>query len=176
MRLAMGRTKYISVIVIISLIFSIPAFGRDGVEIQYTPTKILNQQNEFPVEITISNFSGIPVTEVQLWYRWSGESRFKMYPMGNEGFNYFASLNVGEGNGTLLEYYFTIAYMDNRNESYPSDAPAIRVFRTAVQTLRNYGDQIVIISPEQEEQLYRSDVVVSASFGSLLSMIDIEKT
>ncbi|OGB68893.1 MAG: hypothetical protein A2Y94_04015 [Caldithrix sp. RBG_13_44_9] len=176
MRLAMGRTKYISVIVIISLIFSIPAFGRDGVEIQYTPTKILNQQNEFPVEITISNFSGIPVTEVQLWYRWSGESRFKMYPMGNEGFNYFASLNVGEGNGHLLEYYFTIAYMDNRNESYPSDAPAIRVFRTAVQTLRNYGDQIVIISPEQEEQLYSSDVVVSASFGSLLSMIDIEKT
>jgi len=172
----MGRTIFISSVIIFAMILFIPALARDGVEIQYTPTKILNQQYEFPVEISISNFSGIPVTEVQLWYRWSGESRFKMHPMNNEGFNYFASLNVGESDGHLLEYYFTIAYMDNRNESYPSDAPANRVFRTAVQTLRNYGDQIVIISPEQEEQLYGSDVVISASFGSLISMIDVEKT
>jgi hypothetical protein len=172
----MTKIKFFPILVIIYLIFIIPAFGRNGVEIQYTPTKILNQQNEFPVELTISNFSGIPVREVQMWYRWSGESRFKMQLMDNEGFNYFAALNVGETNGHLLEYYFTIAYLDNRNESYPSDAPANRVFRTAVQTLRNYGDQIVIISPEQEEQLYSNDVVISASFGSLLSMIDIEKT
>ncbi|UCF64122.1 MAG: hypothetical protein JSW33_16410 [bacterium] len=153
------------------------AFAREGVDIQYTPIKIFKGiGHSFPVELNISNFSGIPVTEVQVWYRWAGESRFKMSHMDNEGFSYYAALDIGEGEGELLEYYFTVAYLDNRRESLPADAPASRIFRTAVQTLRNYGDQIIVISPEEEEQLYSTDVVISASFSSLMSMIDPEKT
>jgi len=172
----MAKIRFLNILVIILFFYTAQIFGRDGVEIQYTPTKIIHQQDKLPVELVISNFSGVPITDVQLWYRWSGENRFKMLSMTNEGFNYFAAVDVKGENDHLLEHYFTIAYLDNRSESYPADAPASRVFRTAVQTLRNYGDQIVIVSPEEEEQIYSSDVVITASFGSLMSMIDIEKT
>jgi hypothetical protein len=114
--------------------------------------------------------------EVQVFYRWTGESRFEMIPMRNEGFTYYAAIDVSEAENELLEYYFAIAYLDNRRENLPAEAPATNVYRTAIQTLRNYGDQIIVISPEPEEQLYSTDLVITASFGSLMSMIDIEKT
>jgi hypothetical protein len=151
--------------------------AREGVDIQYTPTKLHKATNNIlPLELSVSNFSGIPVTEIQVWYRWVGESHFKMDLMKNEGFSYYASIDVEDGEGELLEYFFTIAYMDNRRENLPEDAPANRTYRTAIQTIRNYGDQVVVISPEEEEQLYTTDVVISASFASLMSMIDPEKT
>ncbi len=153
------------------------SYARSGVEIHYTPTQMYKSYDQrFPVEMTITNFSGVPVTEVQIWYRWAGESRYSMHPLENEGFSYFASLNVGDTDGQIMEYYFSIAYLDNRRETYPSDAASGRVFRTAVQVLRNYGDQILIISPEPEEQMFGTDLVITASFSSLMSMIDPEKT
>ncbi len=77
----MATIKFLNILVLILLFCISPIFGRNGVEIQYTPSKILNPQNELPVELVISNFSGVPITEVHLWYRWSGENRFKMLSM-----------------------------------------------------------------------------------------------
>ncbi len=173
----MSPYKYIFIIVFIFALSLQLAIAREGVDILYTPTKLYKASNNLlPLELNISNFSGVPVTEVQVWYRWVGESRYKMDLMKNEGFSYFASINVADGEGELLEYFFTIAYLDNRRENLPADAPGNRVYRTAIQTIRNYGDQVIVISPEEEEQLYTTDVVISASFASLMSMIDPEKT
>jgi hypothetical protein len=78
------------------------ALARKGVEIQYTPVKILKSNNNvFPLEISVSNFTAIPVREVQVWYRWTGEARFHMHPMENEGFNYYASLDISDWNTFL---------------------------------------------------------------------------
>jgi hypothetical protein len=152
-------------------------FAREGVDIQYYPVKLYNNvEKSFPLELNISNFSGVPVMAVQVFYRWAGDSRFDMIHMKNEGFRYYAAIDVSEGDNELLEYYFSISYLDNRRENLPAEAPATNLYRTAIQTLRNYGDQIVIISPEEEEQLYSTDLVITASFSSLMSMIDPEKT
>jgi hypothetical protein len=173
----MSHNKFVFIFVFIFALSLHFAIAREGVDIQYTPTKLhLASSNMLPLELSISNFSGVPITEIQVWYRWVGESRYKMNLMKNEGFSYLASIDVTGGEGELLEYFFTIAYLDNRRENLPVDAPGNRVYRTAIQTIRNYGDQVVVVSPEEEEQLYTTDLVISASFASLISMIDPEKT
>ena len=85
-------------------------------------------------------------------------------------------LNLKNSDGKLMEYYFNIAYLDNRNESYPSGAPMSHMFKTAVQAARNYGDEISIISPEPDEYLYTSDVVITASFSRFAEMVNVEET
>ncbi|MBN2364889.1 MAG: hypothetical protein EH225_01905 [Calditrichaeota bacterium] len=169
------RILLISVFLITCGISSIMA--RSGVEIQYTAKKIFSGDDPlFPLELSISNFSPVPVREVQVLHRKAGESRYQVQSLKSEGLRYYALLDVSDASGEIIEYYFAITYLDNRVESYPAEAPAGEVFRTAVQTLRNYGDQILIVSPEPDEQLYGIDVVITASFGSLMSMIDPEKT
>lgn len=151
-------------------------WARVGVEIEYSPIKMIRNSSNLPLEITVSNFSGVPVREVQVWHRWAGESQFKMLRMENKGFNYFASLDVANNKSGLVEYYFAINYIDNRSETYPSDAPSQLVLRTAVQVPRNYGNDILIISPEPEEQIFDTDIIITASFASFASMVDVERT
>ncbi len=173
----MKKRKLLFVYAIIFALGLTTASAREGVEIQYIPVKILKNNNSvLPLEISISNFTSVPIREVQVWYRWSGETRFHLHPMENEGFSYYASLDVADSDGEMVEYFFAIAYLDNRTETYPANAPEERVLRTAVQPLRNYGDQIVIISPEPDEQLFSSDLVITASFAGISSMVDPEKT
>jgi hypothetical protein len=150
--------------------------ARDGVEVEFTTLKILKNSQSLPLELTISNFSGMPVREVQVWHRWLGEGRFQMTRMDNQGFSYYAAIDLESGKSGIVEYYFAIAYLDNRSETYPSNSPAGTTLRTSIQTPRNYGDQVVIISPEPEEQLFASDIIITASFSSFASMVDVERS
>lgn len=169
--------KKLSILIAILLFFSFSyVFGREGVEIDYYPVKILKGNKELPLELTLSNFSGVPVTEVVVNYRFSGEGRFRTTRMKNEGIKYFASLNVGKGESNVVEYYFNIRYMDGGDEAYPAGAPISNLLRTAIQQVRDYGESIVVISPEPEEQIYATDIVITASFTRLSEMVDPEKT
>lgn len=152
------------------------AFSRNGVEIDYSPVKILKNSQYLPLELSVSNFSGISVTEVVVNYRYSGESRFRVKRMENQGFTYTTSLNVGNSEVRMVEYYFGIRYADAREEAYPEGAPVSNLLRTAVRQMRNYGDQIIIISPEPDEQIFSTDIVITASFTQFASMVDVDKT
>ena len=47
-----------------------PMLAREGVDIQYHPIKLhKSTENIFPLELNLSNFSGVPVMEVQVFYR-----------------------------------------------------------------------------------------------------------
>lgn len=172
----MERIKFAILVYVIIFVGIFSGWARSGVEIEYTPVKMLRNKSVLPLELTVSNFSGIPIREVQVWHRWIGESRFQMKQMDNEGFRYFASIDIEDNKTGLMEYYFTLTYMDNHNESYPAGAPSSRLLKTAVQVLRNYGDEIVIISPEPGEQIFNNDVLITASFASFAAMVDVEKT
>ncbi len=167
-------TKILAIVVCLSIVA--PVFGRSGVEIEYDPVKILKNSDILPLELTISNFSGVPVTEIAVQYRFAGESRFRLQRLRNEGFTYYANLNVGQSGSELVEYYFVIQYLDARHEEYPGGAPVSNLFRTALQRMRNYGDDIVIISPEPDEQIFSNDIVITASFARFASLVDVEKT
>ncbi len=171
----MKKPIYMTFLLLCALLIGTRAFARTGVEIEYEPVKLI-KGSELPLQLTISNFSGIPVSGVTVYYRYSGESRFRILPMKNEGFSYLASVDTRESEAGMVEYYFNIRYMDRRTERYPADAPAGKILRTAMQRLRNYGDDIVIINPEPEEQIYSSDLVIAASFTRFASLVDVEKT
>ncbi|HFE63720.1 MAG TPA: hypothetical protein ENK14_04790 [Caldithrix sp.] len=151
-------------------------FARSGVEIEFDPIKMLRNSNRLPLELTISNFSGVPVSEVVVLYRYSGDSRFQIKQMNNEGLHYYASLTVKNTSENMIEYYYRIRYMDQRSETFPGDAASGNLFRTALQYDRNYGEDIVIISPEPDEHIYSNEVVITASFARLTDMIDVEKS
>ncbi len=162
--------------VLFILIYSLNIFSGESVSIEYSPTEILRASNTLPIELTINNFSGVPVREVNVFYRWVGESRFDMLRMGNEGFSYYAQIDVGKKDGQMLEYYFRIAYLDGSAETYPSGTPTTPLLKTAIQVGRTYDEQIFIISPEPDEQIMSNDVVITASFTQFASDVDIEKT
>ncbi len=166
----------VSIIIIFFLGIQSHLFGMDRVEVDFTPVRMLENSAALPVELTITNFSGVPIKEVWIHYRFVGEIRFKSQPLKNESFRYFADVRLGEPDGNILEYFFSIHYLDARIETFPADASEGRVFRTVMQTSRNLGDEIVIISPEPEEQVFSSDVVIAASFARFASQVDIKKT
>lgn len=171
--------KYIQLLLTIVLIILINTsflLGKDAIEIEYFPVTILKGSDVLPLELAISNFSGIPVTEVKVLYRWVGENRFKMKRMDHEGSKYYAQLNVNGNSGHLMEYYFRIAYLDGGSDTYPAGAPVAPLLKTAIQTGQTYDDAIMIISPEPEEQIFTTDIVITASFSRFASMVDVEKT
>ncbi len=163
-------------ILVFLLIVSSAVFGRSGVEIDFTPIKLLDDRNQLPLELTISNFSGVPIRQVEVYYRYSGQNRFQIKRMENQGFNYVADLNVKNSESNLVEYYFAVHYMDEGSEPYPAGAPNKNLFRTSLQQMRDYGDDIVVISPEPGEQIFSTDIVITASFTRFASLVDVEKT
>ena len=171
--------KYIQILskgILFILIYSLNLFGGEKVNIEYSSTEILRSHNTLPLELTINNFSGAPVREVNVFFRWVGESRFDMVRMENEGFSYYAQIDVRKKDGHMLEYYFRIAYLDGSAETYPAGTPATPLLHTAIQVSRTYNDEIFIISPEPDEQIMTNDVVITASFTQFASAVDVDKT
>lgn len=165
----------ITLVLLLGLLFQ-SGLARTGVEIEVNPLYSLKGADRLPLEITISNFSGVPVAEVTAFYRYSGESRFSRLPLKEDGLRYYASLKVDAERGHLVEYYYQIRYLDAMEETYPASAPETRLLRTAVQPGRNYGNDLVIISPEPNEQIYTDEIVITASFTRFADLVDLEKT
>jgi hypothetical protein len=151
-------------------------YGMDRLEIDYTPIRILRSGQILPVELTLTNFSGVPVREVWVHFRYAGEGKFNSNRLNNQGFRYYTDLKFEKLGENLAEYYFSIHYLDNKRETFPSDAGSGNLFRTALQITRNYGNDIIIISPEEEEHIFETDLVITASYSSFASMIDAEQT
>ncbi len=171
----MLQVKKIFVVIFILLVFS-HLFARYGVEIEFSSKKLISRGHTLPLKISISNFSGVPIREVQVLYRFSGETRFKALPMKNEGFTYLAQIDLPDEESGLVEYYFGIRYMDEKVEYYPARAPEMHLYRTAYKQTQDYSDQIVIISPEPNEQIFSDDIVITASFAAFADKVDPEKT
>jgi hypothetical protein len=172
----MKYMQILSTSILFILIYSLSLFGGEKVNIEYSPTEILRSHNTLPLELTINNFSGAPVREVNVFFRWVGENRFDMVRMENEGFSYYAQIDVRKKDGHMLEYYFRIAYLDGSAETYPAGTPVTPLLHTAIQVGRTYDDEIFIISPEPGEQIMSNDVVITASFTQFASAVDVNKT
>ncbi len=158
------------------LLFLSNLFARYGVEIEFSSQKLVERSHSLPLKISVSNFSGVPIRQVEVIYRFAGETQFKVLPMKNEGFIYYAQIDFPPNESGMVEYYFGIRYADKRVEHYPSTAPELRLFRTAYKQTLNYSDQIVIISPEPNEQIFSNDIVITASFAGIADKVDPEKT
>lgn len=172
----MFKRNYFLLTLAVGLLLVTLAFSRSGVEIEFSPVKLVDRSMKLPLELSVTNFSGIPVREVRVFYRFTGEGRFRTQRLQNQGFSYFASVNLAGAGSGMVEYYFQIRYMDQGMDAYPAGAPEGRVFRAAVRQFRDYGDQIVIVSPDPGEQIFTSELVITASFARFADKVDVEKT
>ncbi|MEJ2634687.1 MAG: hypothetical protein P8184_05290 [Calditrichia bacterium] len=163
-------------VLVLALLTSLPLFGRNGVDIQFDRVSILKNSAYLPLELTISNFSGSSIREIQVLYKYSDDSHFRARSMNNEGFRYYANLRLDQSETGMVEYYFIIRYMDGGEEPFPGGAPLSNIYRTAVQQMRNYGDDIVIVNPDPETRVSANDVVITASFARFSTMVDVEKS
>ncbi|MFZ0391972.1 MAG: hypothetical protein WAN36_16035 [Calditrichia bacterium] len=155
--------------------FTGPGISRSGVEVEFQPVNLWKSRQPLPLELTISNFSGVPVREVQLCFRTAGRDDFEIQPLQADGFQFrgkLASLSAGG----ILEYFFRIEYADGREENYPEGAPLAALLKTAVQLPPDFSEEILIISPEAGSQISASEVVVTASFSSLRNKIDPQES
>lgn len=175
-RVFMKTFKLFQIFFIVFTTTVMSALAMDRLEVEYTPIRSVKGGQALPIEITLSNFSGVPVREVWVYFRYSGDGKFNARRLNSEGFRYYASLRFDAPQENLIEYYFGINYMDEKRETYPSDAASGNLFRASLQTTRNFGNDVVIISPEQGEQIFASDVVITASFGRIAEMVDPEKS
>ncbi len=171
----MRRMNYLLLILLLIFPFRLlPALDR--LDVEFTPPRVLKNSSRLPLELTVSNFSGVQISGIFVQYRQAGDIRFKSERLNADGFQYSATLNLEDISSGFVEYFFDIQYADASHTIYPGNAPERGLFRTAVQQTRNYGDEIVIISPDPDEQIYSNDVVISVSFTRMAPVVDVAKT
>ncbi len=158
------------------LIFSGALGAANRAEIYFDPVRVAPSPTSLPLSLEITNLSPIPILEVRVVYRLEDENRFHMRSMKNEGFVYTTVLEFKSPESRMVEYYFDIVYADASHNFYPEGGPSASLLRTALPQVANYSNAIVIISPEQDEQIFARDLVITASFSRIADKIDVEKT
>ncbi len=145
-------------------------------EIYFNPVRVAPTPSSLPLSLEITNLSAIPIAEVRVLYRLEDESRFRLRRMRNDGFVYTTVLEFKNPGSNIVEYYFDIIYADASHDFYPEGGPSANLLRTALPQVANYSNAIVVISPEEEEQIFARDVVITASFTRIADKIDVDKT
>ena len=148
----------------------------DRAEIYFDPVRVSPNPTSLPLSLEITELSGVPIVEVRVLYRLEDENRFHMRSMKNEGFTYTTVLEFKSPSAQWVEYYFDIIYADASHNFYPEGAPTAHLFQTALPQVANYSNAIVVISPEQDEQIFARDIVITASFTRIADKVDVEKT
>jgi hypothetical protein len=161
---------------LVLLFIATTAFARGRGEVRFAATPYLDKNLKLHLELDVDNFSRYPVREIRLYYREYSETRFKQAYLKPEGLRYLASVNLSEYDGSMVEYFFDIEYMDGSRESYPEEAPENNMLRVSLNQDIESGGGLIIISPEPDEEIFIDEFVLTVSFFQFSSIIDKERT
>ncbi len=152
-------------------------FAVERAEISLSSTPTLDNKLNLDVELYVTNRSALPIKDVRIFYRELSENTFHSKFLKPEGFRYLATLNLSDFEGSVVEYFFGIEYLDGAQQTYPSEAPEQNLYEIAVQDedTETTDAGIEIITPEPDETIYTDEFLLTVSYLPYSGTIDNER-
>ena len=87
-------------------------------------------------------------------------------------------MDLSDFDGSVVEYYFGVEYVDGALETYPAEAPEQGLYEVALQDEDAGTDDasIEVISPEPDEVIYTDEFMLTVSYFQYSGTIDKERT
>ncbi len=128
------------------------------------------------VNIVAELMSSENIQSIELAYKISGENEFKRLEMQLAGTNATVNIPGVDVIPPVIEYYFLINLKDGTSQTYPAEIEkGISPLQLSVQTITD-EEEIIVLSPSDNEIVTPSDFLVSVSFIKAPSNIDLNRT
>lgn len=129
------------------------------------------------INFTLDLITAENISNIELAYKFSNQTDFKKIELQINGTIATAPIPAEEVKSPLLEYYFIINLNDGSSETYPvgiaNGEPALQL---AVKGEEEKNEDIIILSPSENEIVTPKDLLISVSFLKAGEDVDIKKT
>ncbi len=129
-----------------------------------------------PLAITAELVQSGVVSGITLAYRQYGQTEFKQRDMDLAGTTATTTIPGAEVTPPLVEYYLVLEMDDGTMETYPLENPEGNPRQVAVATISPKGKEVLILSPEPNQQVSLGDFVVSVSLIRAPDKVDKSAT
>lgn len=167
-------TRFLGIIAGLMVVLLHTAHSATGmVDVRFTPPAFANSKGMVTLDLQLIALNGTQVREVWVHYRGSGDARFHRTRLVQQGNHYVTRLNLAAFEAPVVEYFFDITLANGQRTTYPDNAPMNHILRVSVpQGETITPDNIIIISPEPNEDIYTDELVITVSFPTLAAHVD----
>ncbi len=138
-----------------------------------SPLNVVEQQ---PASVSAHLSSTSEIERVTLFYRQFGESEFKSVEMQLARDSATVEIPASDIHPPFLEVYVSAQTMSGTVETFPLETPSMTPTRISVTTIPKEASEIIILSPEEGEQVKEGETYISVSFVYADNLVDRGKT
>jgi len=151
------------------------AKGNNGQFFHMTPQGVVRGEN-VTLEVMLAN-ANTRIYDMQLFYRPLGATDFQYRSMEREGYLYTISINTNEITTGQIEYYFgyegELGEIGSMPEVTPELNPYIMQIAPSPGSVQTSGMELVILSPEPDEVVAYTELIIAASLFGGETITDI---
>ncbi len=129
-----------------------------------------------PLEIRAHLLRTGEIQEIYLMYRPFGSSEYNPVEMSVSGNSATAVIPADRVSPPHIEYYIKLISHDGSEHTYPVSDPEYNPEMAPVRSVTVSGDNITILSPQENETVEFRDLVISVSLFEVLENYDKDKT
>lgn len=173
----MRRQIFLLSLLIVVLVIH-PVLATERAEIGFLSSPTLDDNQVLNVELRVHNRSEFPIKDIRVFYRELSQNHFQSAFLTPQGFRYLASVDLSDFDGSVVEYYFGVEYIDGELQTYPDGAPEYGLYEVALQDEDTGTDDgsVEVISPEPDEVIYTDEFMLTVSYFQYSGTVDKERT
>ena len=137
----------------------------------------LSAPERTPITVSVPLQQSGELSHVTLYYRSFGETEFRTQEMPMQRDSASVDLPSSVVTAPFMEVYVIAVTRDGSMEAYPSENPEVNPARiTIIPTLSELPNDVIILSPEEGEQIRAGETYISLSFVYADSTTDRSRT
>jgi hypothetical protein len=139
--------------------------------------KIENAIEGESLKLTAELYNIENIYRIEIVYKTFGESEYKNLEMVISGTQATVSIPSEETIPPFIEYYLLIQLKDGSKQTYPLEIEqGASPIQIAISSKSEKSNQVIVLSPEENEVMTEDDFLISLSFVRASDIIDITRT
>ena len=135
-----------------------------------------NTAEQQPLVVSVGLQSSSELSRVELFYRQFGQSDFRVLEMQILRDSATTEIPAIEILPPFIEVYVVATNQNGTSETFPIENPRINPARISIELKPKYESEIIILSPEEGENIKEGETYISLSFVYADSIVDRSKT
>ncbi|MDP1676636.1 MAG: hypothetical protein Q8L88_07185 [Bacteroidota bacterium] len=137
------------------------------------PKNTIEQQ---PLMVSVGLQSSSELSRVELFYRQFGQTDFRSLEMQLLRDSAVTEISAHEILPPFIEVYIVATTHNGTSETFPMENPQINPARINIDLKPKYESEIIILSPEEGENIKEGETYISLSFVYADTIVDKSKT
>ncbi|MFA6456470.1 MAG: hypothetical protein WCW40_06565 [Bacteroidota bacterium] len=136
----------------------------------------LNTTEHQPISLSVELQQSSELSRIVLYYRQFGQSEYRTQEMQIMRDSAVAEIPSSDVMPPFIEVYIMATTQDGVAETYPFENPQVNPARITVDAPEKSQTEVIILSPEEGEQVKEGETYISISFVYADTTIDKSKT